>query len=310
METDPTSKAGVKSAHSEAYFGHYRDFWWNIDFVELTARRLNWARRRRVLEVGCGAGHWARIFSRFLAPGTCVTCVDRDPKWADPSQAWVRAINSDALKLTVESADAYSLPFPDATFDFVTCQTLLLHLADPQRAVAEMLRVLEPGGLLLCVEPDNFAVAVASETSLSRTDTLDAETAAYRFAAAQARGRLARGLGNFSVGGRLPGMFAAAGLTEILVRLSDRAIPLYPPYSAPAQSALLGDMEQWYVSGPEFDRDEACRNYLAGGGSADDFDRLWTQSLARRERFREAIMAKRYDEGGGSLVYLVSGIKP
>lgn len=306
---EKTRLSGARG-HSEVYFGSSRDFWWNADYLELTARRLNWAGRRRVLEVGSGMGHWTRALVRFVAPGATVTCVDRDPKWADPSQEWVKGLNAAGAEITMVRADACSLPFPEGAFDFVTCQTLLLHLSEPGRALAEMVRVLEPGGLLLCVEPDNFAPVVASETSLSRNNTLDEETSAYRFAAAQSRGRIARGVGNYSIGGRLPGLFSTLGLKDISVRQSDRTFPLFPPYSSPVQSAFLADIARWYETSADFDREEVRKNFLAGGGEAAEFDPLWAQDLARRKRFLDSVANRTYDEAGGSLFYVVSGIKP
>lgn len=306
MNEDRTDERG----HSEAYFGPQRDFWWNADFLEMTARRLGLGRRQRVLEVGSGAGHWTRRYAPFLPTGARIECVDRDQKWSRAEQPWLTDLRRAGLGVRVQAGDATALPFADATFDFVTCQTLLLHVKEPQRAVTEMVRVLRPGGLLLCIEPDNFAVHAASETSLSRSGTLDEEVDAFRFKAAQARGRIARGLGNLSVGGRLPGMFTAAALGEIEVRLSDRTAALYPPYATPAQATLLGELRQWFQSAPEFDRDEVRANYLAGGGAERDFDRLWAQDVAARSRFLADVDAGRYDEAGGVLLYLVSGIKP
>jgi ubiquinone/menaquinone biosynthesis C-methylase UbiE len=132
------------------------------------ARRLNWAGRRRVLEVGCGAGHWTRIIARHLCPGSSVTCVDKDPKWSSSNPPWATDLRRGKTQVNILQADACALPFPDATFDFVTCQTVLIHLGDPSRALTEMVRVLEPGGLMLCVEPDNFATS-SGESSLNRT---------------------------------------------------------------------------------------------------------------------------------------------
>lgn len=306
--TDHGAASGSQG-HSEECFGASRDFWWNRDYLELTARRLKWAERRRVLEVGCGLGHWARAFTPFLASGTSVTCVDRDPKWAEASEGWVRALSSPSVPVRFARADAYALPFPDAAFDLVTCQTLLLHLADPRRALSEMLRVLEPRGLLLCVEPDNFAVVAASETSLLRTRSLEEEASRYRFVDAQFRGRIARGLGNFAIGGRLAGLFAALGLREISVRLSDRAAPLYPPYSGPEQASLLADIRHWQESGVYFDREEVRKNFVAGGGNPDEFESLWNADLAHRQRFMEAVAHGTYDESGGALSYVVAGLK-
>jgi SAM-dependent methyltransferase len=49
--------------------------------------------------------------------------------------------------------DGHDLPFPDASFDAVVCQAVLEHVMDPPRVVAEMRRVLVPGGLLYAEVP-------------------------------------------------------------------------------------------------------------------------------------------------------------
>jgi SAM-dependent methyltransferase len=46
-------------------------------------------------------------------------------------------------------ADAHALPFRDGSFEVVLCTEVLEHLLEPQRAIDEMFRVLEPGGRLL-----------------------------------------------------------------------------------------------------------------------------------------------------------------
>jgi SAM-dependent methyltransferase len=49
--------------------------------------------------------------------------------------------------------DGRAIPFPDASFDNVLCTEVLEHVEDPSRLVAEMLRVLRPGGTLLATVP-------------------------------------------------------------------------------------------------------------------------------------------------------------
>jgi ubiquinone/menaquinone biosynthesis C-methylase UbiE len=56
--------------------------------------------------------------------------------------------------VSFQVGDAYDLPFPDASFDRVVATQVLLHLAEPWRAVAEMRRVLAPAGLLSIGEWD------------------------------------------------------------------------------------------------------------------------------------------------------------
>lgn len=294
--------------HSEDFFGDYRDFWWNSDFVALMAKRLDWAGRRQVLEIGSGKGHWTRTFAPHLTKGAEVTCVDRDPKWSAANPQWAKKFASQDIRITVRAGDAASLPFAENTFDFVTCQTVLIHLPDPLQAIREMLRVLTPGGLLLCVEPDNFALA-SSETSMSRTDSLDDDVAAYRFAVAQQRGRIGRGFGNLSLGGRLPGMFANIGVGNIRTFLSDKAVPLFPPYQTHEQASTIHDIKQWYASGVDFTRDEIRKNFLAGGGNEAEFEAQWEHEVSGRSRFLEAVRNNKYDGAGGMIMYLVSGVK-
>ena len=104
----------------------------------------------RVLDVGCGTGDYLRIMAPLVAPGPAVgvdlstTLIARAQRRAAPGQAHV----------SFQVGDAYKLPFADAAFDRVVAAQVLLHLADPWRAVAEMRRVLGPGGLLSIGEWD------------------------------------------------------------------------------------------------------------------------------------------------------------
>jgi hypothetical protein len=171
-----------------------------------------------------------------------------------------------------------------------------------------MLRVLQQGVLFLCVEPDNFGTYAAA-TSLGGSSSLEDEAAAFKFNLAQQRGRKALGHGDASLGGVLPGLLAASGLTDVQVHLSDKAIPLFPPYGAPEQRAVLGDTEAWFESATDFSRDQAQQFFIAGGGEASEFDGHWSRELANRDRYRSAVRERRYHCAGGVLMYLVSGRK-
>ena len=48
----------------------------------------------------------------------------------------------------------------------VTCQTLLIHVADADAALAEMIRVVRPGGLVVAAEPNNLAGSLLAEAAL------------------------------------------------------------------------------------------------------------------------------------------------
>jgi SAM-dependent methyltransferase len=90
------------------------------------------ARPGRVLDAACGTGDFAALVA---APE--VVCVDI-------SDAAVERARARGLR--AEVADIERLPFADAEFDVVTCNWVLYHLSDLDAGVAEIARVLRPGG--------------------------------------------------------------------------------------------------------------------------------------------------------------------
>jgi len=95
-----------------------------------------------VLDVGCGDGRLVEVFSRH---GADVTGIDADP-------AMVEAAGLTTPFGAVLRGDALALPFADARFDLVTMVTVLCHVENPGKALAEARRVLKPGGRLLLWE--------------------------------------------------------------------------------------------------------------------------------------------------------------
>lgn len=91
---------------------------------------------RRVLDVGTGPGFVALVAQ---AAGAQVVAVDQSP-------AMVKIARSHGL--LAQQASVESLPFPDGAFDAVLGGFVLNHLARPEAAVAELTRVLRPGGRL------------------------------------------------------------------------------------------------------------------------------------------------------------------
>jgi SAM-dependent methyltransferase len=119
----------IGEPHSAAHFDAQRDFWWNRDFLELLAARFELRDVHAALDVGAGIGHSGMVLLGLLAPDVTLTSVERDPRWV--TRARERAADAgiaNHCEYVVGVAEA--LPFPDASFDLVTCQTLLIHVAD------------------------------------------------------------------------------------------------------------------------------------------------------------------------------------
>jgi SAM-dependent methyltransferase len=95
-----------------------------------------------VLEIGCGTGVHVRLLA---AAGANVTAVDLTPTAVELTR---RRLELYGLDADVREADAERLPFGDASFDFVWSWGVVHHSEDTRRVIAEIARVLGPGGRL------------------------------------------------------------------------------------------------------------------------------------------------------------------
>lgn len=298
--------------HSAEQFGPQRDFWWHRDFLDLMATRWRLGEAASLADIGCGQGHWSRLLYPYLRSPARLTGIDREPQWvAVAAQNFRHAFPHVAPDLAnFATGDATKLPFPDNAYDVVTCQTVLMHLARPSEALREMLRVLRPGGLLVCVEPNNLWNYLAF-TSLTASEDVEMIVRRFEFWLRYHRGKIAEGQGDHTIGDLLPGYFAELGLSEIAVLQSDRAGALFPPYTTPGQSAII---EQERRSRQEasgaWNGDELRRCFLRGGGKEEFFELVFRELTEKFEREQHAINAGNFHAANGSLFYLVSGRKP
>jgi ubiquinone/menaquinone biosynthesis C-methylase UbiE len=298
--------------HSAEQFGPQRDFWWHRDFLDLMAIRWRLREATSLADIGCGPGHWSRLLYPYLRAPARLTGVDREPRWVAEAAQNFRTVFPHVApdQFTFVAGDATKLPLPDNAFDVVTCQTVLLHLARPLDALREMLRILRPGGLLVCVEPNNLWNYLAF-TSLTAAESVETIVRRFEFWLRYHRGKVAAGQGDHTLGDLLPGYFAEVGLAEIAVHQSDRAAAIFPPYDSPAQQALL-EQEQTSNSsatGP-WNREEVRHCVLDGGGTEEFFEREFAELLAKFSQEQSAISAGTFHAAGGGLSYLVSGRKP
>lgn len=105
-----------------------------------------------LLDVGCGLGRYVAEAAR----------AGRTALGADVSAASLavarKLLAAEGLDATLILASAEALPFPDRAFGAIVATDLLEHLPDPARAVAEISRVLAPGGRWLGATPNRYSL--------------------------------------------------------------------------------------------------------------------------------------------------------
>jgi demethylmenaquinone methyltransferase / 2-methoxy-6-polyprenyl-1,4-benzoquinol methylase len=105
---------------------------------------------RRILDLGCGTGELTRLTARHF-PAAGVVGVDFTSAMLTVARRRTTA-PSDSGRISYARATAMRLPFPDGAFDLATNAFLARNLVDLDAALAEMRRVLRPGGVLLVLE--------------------------------------------------------------------------------------------------------------------------------------------------------------
>ena len=157
---------------------------------------------KTVLDVGCGDGALA---ADLVQRGAIVTALDADAAMIAAARRR-SALASTPMELIVGQAE--KLPFDDDTFDRVVAVTLLCFVGDAEQAIAEMARVLRPGGRLVIGELGYWSLWAAQR-------------------------RVRRWLGNpiwrntkFRSARELRDFAHSAGLTEITIRGAIH----YPPF--------------------------------------------------------------------------------
>ncbi len=290
----------TRYAQLAGFGGDWRERWWHRDFLALVARRWELNQLRNVLDVGCGAGHWLRTLAPHLNPSAKFHGIDRERSFIEMAAQHTKA--------TFTLGRAEALPFEEGTFDLVTCQTLLIHVADVEAVIQEMSRVLKPGGRLLVAEPDNFATAASMLNTSVQVDPLPL----LAFQQVCHAGKRGLGEGDETIGGRLPAIVATAGMSQVEVYNTDKCTSLTPPYATRSERVELANhmecsRQQVWLTGT---REESLRWFLAGGGNAAEFDGYWRQVMSWWQEFSSQAARGTFGASRGVLHYLISATKP
>jgi ubiquinone/menaquinone biosynthesis C-methylase UbiE len=153
-----------------------------------------------VLDLGSGPGVVSCELARAAAPGSAVG-LDVNEKFVELARTL--QASEGVTNLRFEQGNAYDLPFPDDSFDFVYSRFLFQHLAEPVRVLREALRVLKPDGILLVADVDDGWLVIHPEPPTFRGFVATAQEAQAKLGSDR------------HVGRKLAGYFSEAGFTQV-----------------------------------------------------------------------------------------------
>lgn len=120
---------------------------------------------KSILDAGCGNGRYSSFLLRWADPDARVTAFDYSQGMLQRARERLRGTRASHV-----AADLTRLPYKDACFDAIVCGWVLEHLPDPRPGLAELSRVLQPGGkLLLLTTEDTLNGSICSRLFHCRT---------------------------------------------------------------------------------------------------------------------------------------------
>ncbi len=290
---------------------YQRKFMWHEDTIDKLAIWLGLAQGMTVADLGCGLGYLGYTYWSYFGKGGHYVGIDQSltlladaqkgsEKWADGGEA------------SFVSGDAFHLPLEDNSVDVIMCQAVLMHLKDPQDAVKEMIRVVRPGGIVMCHEPDNLTAMMAKRFMSLPEFSTDDLLLSFKVALLCNQGRLNLGKGDTNIGVQVLHFMRLEGLTDLDARLNDRTWFLEPPYEGEEQQHRLkiarknmldeGHADFWYKRGRE--------EFLAGGGDEEEYDRYVELGKNLIPVAQQQFDAGEFYSFGSNDMYIVKGRKP
>lgn len=182
----------------------------------------------RVLDFGCGPGTISVGLAKAIAPGE-LHGIDMEASQIELARAVAAAGGHGNAIFHV--GDVTDLPFEDGFFDAAHCHNVLMHVPETAAVLAEVKRVLRPGGIVACRE-------MMSQSSFTYPDI-----GPIRRAWTMLEDLLAADDGHPHMGGELKAHLIDAGFANV------RATASFASYSAPDELAFIyGVVERWFLS--------------------------------------------------------------
>jgi SAM-dependent methyltransferase len=249
----------------------------------------------KLLDAGCGYGYCLRTYGQYCMPGGRLVGLDLERELIETARSQTEDEGLGAVS-RFTTGDIYGMPFPDDTFDISICHVVMCHLAEPEKALDELIRVTKPGGCVAVF--DNAYAGVGSNIWFNIfRPTFKHRLFLFEAGARWFQGRKKLGHGDFGVGCYLPGWMEERGLSEVNVRQNERVRWIAPPYRSPAQQIELERTRErladpdWLLLG---DKPAESRQRMRAGGAGPGMIRRFLAAVRRRtRRMREAMKRRK-----------------
>jgi ubiquinone/menaquinone biosynthesis C-methylase UbiE len=199
-----------------------------------------------VLEAGCGLGDDALRIAKLIMPGGKVIGLDASAAMIEKARSQKQA---GELPAEFHVGDVKALPFSDNSFARCRIDRVLQHIGQPQKAIAELVRVLKPDGLLVAYDNDWETFTITSKC-VEITRTIE---------------KLWRdSFTNCRIGSHLSNYFHSSGLSDV---------GIYPGISV---------IEDFETADKVYNLQETVQKAVAGGRISAAQGRGWIEELIHR----------------------------
>ena len=291
---------------------------WYEEQIERLASSMKLTPGMTIADVGCGLGYLGWTYWKHYGDGGIYIGVDCSFSLLsdanENSRDWSSGGTADFI-----NGDSYNIPLADESTDVTMCQTLLMHLEFPEKALREMVRITKPGGIVMCKELDSVSRYLRlGYSTVSEDEDIDDITFRRRMKLSWIKGRKELGLGDYGIGAKLPKLMYEAGLKEIKGFCNERLEFLVPPYEDPQQRLrieIIGRFANESTAEEKQKSKEKYRNYyLAGSGDTASFEKDYSRLLEiyrteREERYMQIEDETLFSCSGGSNFFCIFGRK-
>ena len=284
---------------------------WTPEQIQSFTRHFRLKPGMKLLDAGCGYGYIMRTYGPYCMPRGELVGLDRDKKLLATA---ARFCHKEGLAKAARfvCGDICAQPFSDNTFDVSIAHVVFCHLAGPEKALDELIRVTRPGG---CVAVFDNAISGTGGGSgwgsWSTEDPRDLLLGAEIGLRARA-GRTRLGQGDYSVGCHIPAWMEARGMNDVDARTNERVHWFAPPYRSPAQQTAYRSLKERLresARGRSTTKAE-LEQMKAGGLSERKISESHELELRMRRRLRSAMKDGTTAFAGSGPFWCTWGFKP